>query len=95
MAKAKKAEQDEQLPEVTATSDNAAIEEETSQSASTAQTVVIEEIAEPPVAAQETQEEDTDEMAFLRLIQSVQSEGGWGTHLNPMINERIAKLKAK
>lgn len=38
---------------------------------------------------------ESDEIRFLRTVLRVQNEGGFGTHLNGLVNERIEKLKTK
>jgi hypothetical protein len=54
----------------------------------------VSEVVEAPVEAlKETK--DTDEVAFLKRIYAIQNEGGFGRHLNDLLNERIKELKTK
>ena len=41
------------------------------------------------------EEGDTEEVAFLKQIHTVQNNGGFGKHLNEMINDRIKELQSK
>lgn len=36
---------------------------------------------------------DTDEVSFLKLLYRVQNDGGFGRHLNEMIENRIKELQ--
>jgi hypothetical protein len=38
---------------------------------------------------------DTEEVEFLKRIYRIQNDGGFGTHLNGEIEERIKKLQGK
>lgn len=41
----------------------------------------------------ETDKPESDEIVFLRHILHIEHTGGWGRHLDDIINERINKLK--
>lgn len=66
-----------------------------------------EEITEEPLASepQEIKSEmlvedkhiekgDSEEVLFLKKLYRVQNDGGFGIHLNQMINERIAEIES-
>jgi hypothetical protein len=38
---------------------------------------------------------ESDEVLFLRRILNIQYSGGFGRHLDDLLNERIKQLKAK
>lgn len=39
------------------------------------------------------EDKESDEILFLRRILRIQDEGGFGRHLNDLINDRIKELK--
>lgn len=48
----------------------------------------------PDIPAQMIEEEkESDEILFLRRVLKIQDDGGFGRHLNEIINERIKALK--
>lgn len=57
----------------------------------------VEPVVEKEV--QKTQDaplsKESDEIAFLRNLYRVQNDGGFGIHLNSIINDRIEYLKSK
>ena len=53
----------------------------------------IEVVKEVVAAIEEVVE--TDEVSFLKRILLIQHNGGWGRHLDGVINERIDALKSK
>src|SRR3954469_4850306 len=69
---------------------------------------VVEQIQEPETKKQEAavtpvieeqlpavvEETESEEVLFLRNILAIQHNGGWGHHLDDVINERIKSLTA-
>ena len=41
------------------------------------------------------EEVESDEILFLKRLLFIQNSGGWGKHLDGVINERINELKGK
>lgn len=41
------------------------------------------------------EEVQSDEISFLKRLLDIQHSGGWGKHLDGVINERINELKGK
>lgn len=41
------------------------------------------------------EEVQSDEISFLKKLLDIQHSGGWGRHLDDVINERINSLKGK
>lgn len=62
---------------------------------------VVEQVTEEavfgyvPESAKEQTPEDSEEISFLKRIYRIQNDGGFGTHLNREIEERIKKLQGK
>ena len=54
-------------------------------------TVSVTEIKEAKVI----EKPDTEEVAFLKLLHRLQNDGGFGTHLNSTILDRIKELQSK
>ena len=50
-------------------------------------------IPDTPMQEEVVEKPESDEILFLRRILQIQNEGGFGRHLNGIINERIKSLK--
>jgi len=51
-------------------------------------------IPDTPMQQEVVEIPESDEILFLRRILFIQNDGGFGRHLNGIINERINSLKA-